>query len=143
MTDDPSVNAARLLATHLHEGQVDKLGEPYVNHALRVAAKMTTPDQVVVALLHDALEDADISESQLRAQFGEEVATAVVLLTRSADVPSAVYYERIRMNPLAFAVKLADVHDNLDPSRLLRLDHGTASRLLRKYGEALQALGSD
>ena len=143
MIDDSSVSSAQLLASNLHEGQVDKLGEPYINHCQRVAAKLTTPDQRVVALLHDALEDADTSESQLRAQFGDEVATAVVLLTRLLDVPPAVYYERICMNPLARAVKLADVHDNLDPKRLFRLDRGTTSRLLRKYGEALQALGSE
>jgi len=73
--------------------------------------------------------------------FGDRIVDAVVLLTRTEQVEPAEYYARIRENPLALAVKLADIHDNLDPARLSRLDADTASRLLRKYGAALVALG--
>lgn len=142
MTDNASVDQAREIATRLHAGQVDKLGEPYIGHCERVAARLHDDEAMTVALLHDVLEDTGMPESELRATFGDRIVDAVVLLTRTEQVEAQAYYARIRKDPLALSVKLADIHDNLDPDRLSRLDAETASRLLRKYGAALLALGS-
>jgi (p)ppGpp synthase/HD superfamily hydrolase len=142
VTGNAAIDEARDIATRLHAGQLDKLGEPYVGHCERVAARLHD-DAKVVALLHDILEDTGMPESDLRAAFGHRIVDAVVLLTRAEQVEAQEYYAKIRKDPLARSVKLADIHDNLDPARLSKLDAKTASRLLRKYGAALVALGSE
>jgi hypothetical protein len=143
VTGNASVEQARELASRLHAAQVDKLGEPYIGHCERVAARLDDDDAKVVALLHDVLEDTGMPESELRATFGDRIVDAVVLLTRTEGIEPQAYYARIREAPLALSVKLADIHDNLDPARLSKLDAETASRLLRKYGASLLALGSE
>jgi (p)ppGpp synthase/HD superfamily hydrolase len=146
MYDTALVESARDLAFHVHAGQTDKIGEPYVGHCERVAGKLDDNEAKTVALLHDVLEDRedyDVSEADLRATYGERVARAVVLLTRTQGLDSATYYARIRANPLALQVKLADIHDNLEPRRRARLTPEAASHYLRKYGTALLALGAE
>ena len=76
----------------------------------------------------------------MRAEFDATIVDAVVALTRIDGELSDVYYDRVRANALARQVKLADIHDNLDPSRLALLSSETAERLVVKYGKALLAL---
>lgn len=142
MTDSAIVQQARELAGRVHAGQADKAGEPYLGHCERVAAKLDDDQAKAAAFLHDVLEDTDARESELREQFGDPIIDAVVLLTRRDDVEPVSYYAGIKSDPLALSVKLADIHDNLDPRRLSLLDRETRSWLMRKYGAALQALGT-
>lgn len=142
MTNTDLVSTARTLAEHHHDGQVDQAGAPYLGHILRVA-EMVSPQEaeyVAAALLHDILEDTDATEADLAAAgIPEVVIAAVVILTKTGG-PLDDYYARVRTNPIALAVKLADVADNSDPSRLSRLEPAVRDRLTRKYAKALTAL---
>ena len=101
------------------------------------------PVEHCAAWLHDVIEDSDVTARDLRnAGIWPVVVDVVVLLTRTADVSSEDYYELIRVNPFARAVKLADIADNLAPWRVRHLDRGTQARLSGKYKKALIALGA-
>ena len=98
-----------------------------------------------VAWLHDVLEDAPESElnwygHHVEDSFPEGIVEAVIALTRTYGYPADVYYADILENPLALRVKLADIADNADESRLALLDEKTAARLRRKYAKARKAL---
>lgn len=144
MRGDELVATARHLAGHHHDGQVDKAGHPYVGHVIRVS-ELVVPQEaefIASALLHDILEDTAASEGALAAAgIPVAVIEAVVVLTKTAG-PLDDYYARVRANPIALAVKLADVADNSDPSRLTRLDPAVRDRLTRKYAKALAALSA-
>ncbi|MFZ2242922.1 MAG: guanosine-3',5'-bis(diphosphate) 3'-pyrophosphohydrolase, partial [Gordonia amarae] len=117
---------------------------PYIGHVNRVAAAVQPqePAYIAAALLHDVVEDSGITLDHLAAQgFPPEVRTAVGLLTRADEVPADEYYRRIRADPIALAVKVADIGDNADPQRLALLDAPTRQRLTGKYRTALAALG--
>lgn len=135
------VSRARELAHRAHSGQLDKAGRPYIEHVERVAAAVSdNPDAEAVAWLHDCMEDAPWTEEKIRCNFPLEVSLAVAALTRWRGHSAGWYYDRLRENPLALRVKLADIADNADESRLALLDEKTAARLRRKYAKALEAL---
>lgn len=140
--EDPRITQARMIANSAHAGQVDKSGQPYIDHPRRVAARLSDPTEVVVAWLHDVLEDSDTPEGLLRATFGDEVTDAVVALTHNyGHHESRVdYYTRVRANPTALAVKKADIADNTDPHRLALLKPDLRARLETKYALATQIL---
>lgn len=94
-----------------------------------------------VAWLHDVVEDCPGFAGEV-ATFPESIRTAVACLTRRKDIPADDYYAAIRSNPLALKVKLADIADNSDPSRLHHLPAEVAQRLVDKYAHALQVLGA-
>lgn len=131
---------AAKLARAVHADQTDKAGVPYFEHCQRVALKLDNDAARTVALLHDVLEDTDTTEDELRDMFGPEIVDAVVAITHVEGESLDDYYRRVRSHPLALRVKLADLHDNLEPSRLAVLDDETRRRLLKKYGSALVAL---
>ena len=81
MTDEGRIGRACELAFRAHAGQVDKSGAPYIAHVVRVAAKLADPEDVVVALLHDTVEDCDTTFEEIEAAFGPETATAVDAVT--------------------------------------------------------------
>lgn len=102
-----------------HKNQVDKSGQPYVFHPFHLAEQMEDEATVCTALLHDVVEDTkytfeDISE----AGFSEEIINALKLLTHDENVPYMDYVALIKENPVAKAVKLADLKHNSDLSRL-------------------------
>lgn len=138
------IGAAFELALTAHAGQVDKAGAPYIGHVARVAARVPEgPDSDaarVVALLHDVVEDTDVTLAEVEAQFGADIAQAVEALTRRKSEPGEAYYARVRNNPLALIVKRADIADNADPARLSLLPEETRDRLTRKYATARAAL---
>lgn len=135
------VARARTLAMEAHAGQVDKAGHPYIGHVGRVAAAVRGDDDAeVVAWLHDVLEDCPAFAERVQA-FPDPLQHAVRLLSRTSAVDAATYYARIAADPLALKVKLADIADNADETRLASLDAATAERLRDKYRQALAALG--
>ena len=128
------------LAVHGH--QTDKAGLAYIGHLARVAASVEGDLERTVALLHDVVEDCAVSKESLAQQFGTEVAEAVCLLTRSPGGDPGTYYAAIAANPLARAVKLADLADNSHPARLAALEETARTRLIAKYAAARKALGA-
>ena len=107
------------LCFEAHKEQIDKTGLPYVFHPFHLAEQMTDEDTTVVALLHDVVEDTDVTLADLRAMgFPERVVTAIGCMTHAEDVPYMDYVKEIGKNPIARAVKLADLAHNSDLSRL-------------------------
>ena len=128
---------AEAIARAVHRGQVDKAGRPYAEHPARVAARLAGDDVTVsVAWLHDVVEDTEMSLLELAEEFPVEVVRAVDAMTRRAGESPERYYARVRADPLALRVKLADVADNSDPARLAGLDTEVRERLTRKYEHA-------
>ncbi|MBQ7624936.1 MAG: GTP pyrophosphokinase [Clostridia bacterium] len=123
-----------------HKDQTDKSGMPYVYHPFHVAEQMKTEEETAVALLHDAVEDGGFTLEEIRAAgFPESVISAIALLTHDKSVPYSEYVAKIKENPTARAVKLADLAHNSDLSRLDRVDEKARSRA-RKYEEAVRLL---
>lgn len=104
-----------------HQYDVDKAGIPYVFHPFQVAQDMTDEDSVCAALLHDLIEDHPDcwNYDDLRKEgFSEEVISALKLLTHSDNEDYMSYIRRIASNEIARKVKLADLRQNMDTSRL-------------------------
>lgn len=106
------------IAAIAHKGQLDKGGRPYVLHPLRVMLAVDTPVERMAAVFHDILEDTAVTIDDLRQHgFPQEVLDTVVCLTRREGEVYEQYIERIAHNPIARCVKLADLADNMSPSR--------------------------
>ena len=82
MAYSTDVEAAKALATRAHEGQTDKAGLPYITHPERVASRLQSPEEQVVAWLHDTVEDTAITLTTIESQFGPETAAAVDAISR-------------------------------------------------------------
>ncbi|MFK3846627.1 HD domain-containing protein [Stenotrophomonas sp. NPDC078853] len=137
----PFVNEAWFLAREAHADQLDKGGRPYIEHVARVALAVEGDDEAeAVAWLHDVVEDCPGLATKV-ILFPRAIVDAVLDLTRVPGVDDAAYYQRIRQNPLALKVKLADIADNSEEGRLGKLDPATAARLRVKYAKARAALG--
>ena len=114
------IEKARKIALDAHSGQVDKTGWPYINHALCVSEMeiINSQDKTIVALLHDVIEDTDVTYDNLREHgFSEEIINSIRLLTKTKDTKLDVYFENIKADPVARAVKIADLTHNTDKSR--------------------------
>jgi len=136
------VKTAQEWAERLHQGQVDKSGKPYIGHPARVAGRLQTPEAQVVGWLHDTVEDTGLSLSEVEKEFGIETAKAVDAVSRKDGEDWDAYLLRVKKNPIARQVKISDLIDN---SNLSRLDHITIKDVLRqaKYNRALQFLLSE
>jgi (p)ppGpp synthase/HD superfamily hydrolase len=107
------------LAAKAHAGQVDKAGQPYILHPLRLMLAVRTPHERMAAVLHDVVEDTSVSFDDLVAEgFPAEVVAAVRALTTTQGEKRIVAAHRAAADPVARAVKLADVADNMDLSRI-------------------------
>ena len=114
----PLTKKALLISFNAHKYQLDKSGMPYVFHPFHVAEQMKDEYTTCVALLHDVIEDTDITLNDLRSVgFPDEVVDAVALMTHQPDVPYFDYIEKIKSNPIATAVKIADLAHNMDITR--------------------------
>lgn len=123
-----------------HRDQVDKSGIPYVFHPFHLAEQMKDETTTVVALLHDVVEDTDYSFEDLEKEgFDGEVIEALKLLTHDPDEKYEAYVERIKSNPVAKTVKLADLEHNSDLSRMDEVNEKVLKRR-EKYQEAIQIL---
>ena len=112
-----------------HNGQVDKSGLPYVHHPLHLAEQMDDETSTVVALLHDVIEDTSYTREDLaKMGFSEAVMTALTLLTHEEGVDYMDYVRAIKENPIARAVKLADLEHNSDLTQMDTVDGKTLAR---------------
>jgi len=137
----PTIEDAIALAVEAHRGATSKGGEPYILHVLRVMLAQKSEEARRVAVMHDVVEDTSITLEDLRRRgFPERELAAIDALTRRKD--SETYEEfiaRVKTNPLARRVKLADLADNLDVRRLAVVDEEARARLER-YRRALREL---
>ena len=142
MANEADVAAARSLAEALHAGQVDKSGRPYIEHPARVAGRLCDAGARVVGWLHDTVEDAGLPLSEIEARFGPEIARAVDAVTRRDGEAWDDYIGRVQANPLARRVKISDLIDNSNLSRLPRVTRRDVERQAR-YNAALKRLLGD
>ena len=119
MISTEQTKKAMKLCFEAHKDQVDKSGMPYVFHPYHLAEQMTDEDTTVAALLHDVVEDTDYTLEDLeKLGLSQQVIQAVALLTHDEEVPYLDYVAKIKDNPIAKAVKLADIEHNSDLTRL-------------------------
>jgi (p)ppGpp synthase/HD superfamily hydrolase len=138
-----TVERAAEIAALAHAGQVDKVGEPYIGHPTRVAARVTGDDARIVALLHDVVEDSGWTFDELAAEgFTQAQLDAIDALTKRAGEPLEASMARVAALPLAVHVKKADLADNADPARLARLDAAKRAKLERKYTRSAELIGT-
>lgn len=136
---DMTKKAIRLIF-RAHAGQTDKCGLPYVCHPLHVAESMEDEVTCTAALLHDVVEDTDVTFEDLAEMgFTPEVIRIVRLLTHDPEVPYMDYVRRIKEDPQAVKVKLSDLRHNSD---LTRIDHVAQRDLdrVKKYKAAMELL---
>jgi (p)ppGpp synthase/HD superfamily hydrolase len=120
------------LAVQAHRGQKDKAGMAYIVHPLKVMCRMKTEKEMMVAVLHDVVEDTHYTLEDLRkAGYPDDVVAAVDALSRRDDESYEDFIERISLNPLAIRVKLGDLEDNMDIRRNLDLSEKDLERLNR------------
>jgi (p)ppGpp synthase/HD superfamily hydrolase len=140
---------AEEIARRAHAGVPDKSGRPYIEHSQRVAGRVHSHEEKIVAWLHDVVEDTDITLEDLANEFPPAIVEAVDAITHRSVSPKKMsalnetrhdYYLRVLANPVARIVKLADISDNTDPRRLLHLPIGDAVRMMQKYAGALDVL---
>ena len=121
------------LAVEKHKNQTDKAGNPYILHPLHVMENVNSKEGKIVAILHDIIEDTDITEDYLfKIGLSKRIVDAVVALTRSEDMDYQEYIKNLSSNPLAKEVKLADLEHNMDLKRLPTLEEKDLERN-RKY----------
>ena len=133
-------NQAMKIAYDAHHGQVDKAGIPYVFHPIHLAEQMTDEFSTCVALLHDVVEDTDVTLEQLAEVFPSEVVEAVRVLTHLENEPYLDYVARVKENPIAKAVKLADLQHNSDQTRMEHASEETLAYFREKYRKAFEIL---
>ena len=129
------------IATEAHKGQYDKAGNDYIGHPLRVMEMGTTETEKIVGVLHDVVEDTDWTFEALAAEgFSEEVIAALRCVTKLSENENYDdFIERVKKNPLAVAVKINDLTDNMDIRRLPYLSDKDVKRL-KKYLKAYKRL---
>lgn len=121
------------LAVEKHKNQTDKAGNPYILHPLHVMENVNSKEGKIVAILHDIIEDTDITEDYLlKIGLSKRIVDTVVALTRSEDMDYQEYIKNLSSNPLAKEVKLADLEHNMDLKRLPTLEEKDLERN-RKY----------
>jgi len=128
------------LAEEAHKGQLDKGGKPYIEHPVRVAQMCKSLEAKTVAMLHDVIEDTFLTEDDLyKAGFDEKIVQTVVDLTRKDGETYMDFIRRLSVNELAREVKIADLRDNMDVSRLNDIKENDVARL-KKYLKAFKYL---
>ncbi|MBE6735160.1 MAG: HD domain-containing protein [Ruminococcaceae bacterium] len=131
------------LCFEAHKEQTDKSGLPYVFHPFHLAEQMETEETTIVALLHDVVEDTDYTiEDLTKAGFNKTITDAITLMTHADNVDYMDYVRGIKENPIAKAVKLADLTHNSDLTRLDVVDE-KALRRVEKYKQAIALLTED
>ncbi len=136
----PKTKKALGLCFEAHKEQVDKSGLPYVFHPFHLAEQMETEETTIVALLHDIVEDTPYTISDLESEgFDKAVLDAIALMTHEDGVDYMDYVAKIKENPIAKAVKLADLRHNSDLTRLDTIDEKALKRR-ENYLKAIELL---
>lgn len=137
-----TIEKAIEIAARAHAGQVDKAGAPYVFHPLRLMLAVKTPSERMAAVLHDVVEDTTVTLADLRDEgFPPEVLAAVEALTKRTGESRLESAARAAKDPIALIVKLADVTDNMDLSRISNPSEKDFSRL-KEYEQVKELLAA-
>lgn len=137
------LDKAALICVTKHAGQRDKMGCAYFQHPMRVAMRCRTDEEKMVALLHDTIEDTDITAEYLLAEgFPQSVVDGILSVTKREGESYEDFVARAKQNPLGRVVKLHDLEDNLDIFRLTALDADMTARY-NKYLAARRFLLED
>ena len=140
-----NLESAIAMAVKALTGQTDKAGEPYILHPLRVMFSLSSNNERIVGVLHDVVEDTELSFDDLRKMgFSEAVVDALKAVTKlpeeeGSDEGYLAFVKRAGANPIARQVKIADLLDNLDVTRLDEVNEKSARRI-SKYLRALRYL---
>jgi len=139
-TNNELLEKALRIAVEAHAGQVDKSGKPYIFHPLRVCCRCFTDEEKMVALLHDTIEDTEITTEDLLSEgFPPYIVEAILSISRNEDETYEEFVKRTSLNPLGRAVKLHDLEDNMDISRLEQVTEKDLDKL-NKYIKAYRYL---
>ena len=130
---------ASKIAYKAHDGQTDKAGVPYIFHPIHIAEQMDSEESCVVALLHDVIEDSDITLEILSKYFNDDIITALRVLTKKENDDYVMYIKRVKTNKLATKVKIKDLEHNRDLRRLDEVTDKDRKRSM-KYWEAIRYL---
>lgn len=137
------IKLAHEICTTVHNGQVDKAGIPYHLHPKRVAARCSTDAEIIVALLHDTIEDTDVTpEYLLNQDFPQDIVDAILSVTKRNGENYEDFVARAKQNPIGRMVKIHDLEDNMDIRRLDEISDESVARL-RKYLKAYHFLKSE
>ena len=139
MAYSKDVNAAKSFATTAHQGQTDKAGLPYITHPERVACRLSSPEAQVVGWLHDTVEDTFVTLEDIKTRFGADTAKAVDAISRREGETWEDYLIRVKANPMARMVKISDLIDNSNLSRIPQVTRRDVLRQAR-YNKALLEL---
>lgn len=134
------------VAFEAHQGQLDKCGVPYILHPVHLAEQMPDETTTIAALLHDVVEDTDVTFEQLAEHgFSSDIMDALVLLTHDESVEYMDYVTALKDNPIARVVKIADLCHNRDNTRMtgVNYDESWLKAQKIKYSNALSILGRD
>ena len=141
----PNLDRAIEVAVIAHKGQTDKGGNPYILHPLRVMMALHSETEKIVGVLHDVVEDSDWTFYDLEKEgFGPDVLEALKSVTKNDDEHGTDegyfrFVERAKQNPIGLRVKIADLQDNMDVSRLPEVHEKTKKRV-EKYTKSLEIL---
>ena len=130
---------AMIIAYNAHMNQIDRAGVPYIYHPIHLAEQMDTEIECIVALLHDVVEDTDVTFEQLKKEFSGEVIEVLRLLTHDKNTDYMEYIMKLKKNPIAKKIKIADIKHNLDETRLEKVTLKDIARR-NKYKKALEIL---
>jgi hypothetical protein len=135
-----TLERAIAIAAKAHEGQVDKAGAPYVLHPLRMMLRLSKSNERITAVLHDVVEDCGVTLETLRAEgFPEQVIEAVDSVTRRPEESYEAFVLRAASNPIGRRVKLVDLQDNSDLSRIEQPTARDYERI-EKYRRAIDTI---
>lgn len=130
------------IATKAHAGQVDRGGHPYIQHPQAVAASVTSTEHKIVAYLHDVVEDTEVRLEDLQKMgFPPRIVKAIGILTKPKQMRYLDYIAKVKEDELARVVKVADLHNNMDLSRIPEPAEKDYARV-EKYKKALAILES-
>lgn len=133
---------AKQIAAVAHDGQTDKAGQPYINHPIAVADKVSSDTEKVVALMHDVIEDSATTLDDIRkAGFSEDIIEALDCITKRDNEAYDDYLLRVASNGIAKTVKMADIAHNMDTTRLINITEKDLKRL-QKYEYAISVLSA-
>jgi (p)ppGpp synthase/HD superfamily hydrolase len=130
------------IALSAHRGQIDKGGMLYILHPLYVMSCVDEIDTKIVAVLHDVVEDTNITLEYLSEHFSKTIVDAIGAITHRKGESNKEYWKRVKANPLALQVKLADIAHNSSEKRLAALSKEEQEYLRGKYKAAIEFLTS-
>lgn len=144
MTLPEYLELAIRLAVNLHAGQFDKAGKPYILHPLRVMNAVNTIEEKIVGVLHDTVEDTDLTLDELlnTYKFPDNIVKSVGFITKEKGTSYKEYILNIKEDELARVVKLADIRDNSDIFRLHEVEEKHL-KMVKKYHWSMKQLRDD